>query len=36
MVLGPEAYNCGIQKRLIHAGKQPIEYPDGTKVTQLI
>jgi hypothetical protein len=32
MVLGPEALNCGIQKRLVHAGKAPIEYVDGTKV----
>ena len=32
MVLGPEAFDCGIQKRLVHAGKEPIEYADGTKV----
>jgi AH receptor-interacting protein len=32
MVLGSEAFNCGIQKSLIHAGKSPIEYVDGTKV----
>lgn len=32
MVLGTEAFNCGIQKSLIHAGKEPIDYPDGTKV----
>lgn len=32
MVLGTEAFNCGIQKSLIHAGKQQLEYPDGTKV----
>ena len=32
MVLGTEAFNCGIQKSLIHAGKNPINYVDGTKV----
>jgi len=32
MVLGTDAFNCGIQKRLVHAGKQPLDYPDGTKV----
>jgi hypothetical protein len=32
MVLGPEAFDCGIQKRLVHAGKEPIDYVDGTKV----
>ena len=32
MVLGTEAFNCDIQKSLIHAGKQPINYVDGTKV----
>ena len=32
MVLGTEAFECGIQKRLIHAGKEPVDYVDGTKV----
>ena len=32
MVLGTDAFNCGIQKRLIHAGKHALDYPDGTKV----
>ena len=32
MVLGPEAFNCGIQKSLIYAGKESVEYVDGTKV----
>jgi hypothetical protein len=32
MVLGPEAFNCGIQKKLIYPGKTPIEFVDGTKV----
>ncbi len=32
MVLGTEAFDCGIQKRLIYAGKHPVNYVDGTKV----
>lgn len=32
IVMGTEAYNCGIQKSLVHAGKYPIDYVDGTKV----
>lgn len=32
MVMGTEAFDCGIQKRLIYAGKNTIEYADGTKV----
>lgn len=32
MVLGTEAFNCGIQKSLVHAGKHPVNYADGTKV----
>ena len=32
MVIGPEAFDCGIQKRLVHAGKEPITYKNGTKV----
>lgn len=32
MVLGTEAFNCGIQKSLVHAGKHPVNYVDGTKV----
>ncbi|CAF0877124.1 unnamed protein product [Brachionus calyciflorus] len=32
MVMGIEAFDCGIQKRLVYAGKTPIEYVDGTKV----
>ena len=32
MVLGPEAFNCGTQKKLIYPGKAPVEYVDGTKV----
>lgn len=35
MVSGIEAFNCGIQKSLIHAGKHPIEYTDGTKVRKI-
>lgn len=32
MVLGSEAFNCGIQKSLVHAGKAPVNFEDGTKV----
>jgi hypothetical protein len=32
MVMGVEALDCGIKKNLIHAGKTPVEYVDGTKV----
>jgi AH receptor-interacting protein len=32
MVLGVEAFDCGIQKSLIYAGTEPIQYLDGTKV----
>lgn len=32
MVMGTEAFDCGIQKRLVYAGKKPTEYFDGTKV----
>ncbi len=32
MVLGSEAFDCGIQKSLVHAGKTPVEFVDGTKV----
>ena len=32
MVMGPEAFDCGIQKKLIYAGKTPVDYEDGTKV----
>lgn len=32
MVLGTDAFDCGIQKRLIHAGREQVEYEDGTKV----
>ena len=33
MVLGPDAFNCGTQKKLLYPGKTPIDYVDGTKVT---
>lgn len=32
MVMGTEAFDCGVQKRLVHAGLKPIDYFDGTKV----
>lgn len=32
MVLGVDAFDCGIQKRLVYAGKEPVIYVDGTKV----
>lgn len=32
MVLGPDALKCDIQKRLVYAGKEPVEYVDGTKI----
>jgi hypothetical protein len=34
MVLGTEAFSCGIQKRLINAGKHPVDYSNGTKVNK--
>ena len=34
MVMGPEAFDCGVQKKLIYAGKTPVDYEDGTKVNQ--
>jgi hypothetical protein len=35
MVLGSEAFNCGIQKSLVHAGKAPVNFVDGTKVNTM-
>lgn len=32
MVLGTEAMDCGIKKSLINAGKQQVDYENGTKV----
>lgn len=32
MVLGTDAFNCGIQKSLVHPGTHPIDYVNGTKV----
>lgn len=36
LVMGSEALDCGIKKSLINAGKQQVNYVDGTKVNQLI
>ena len=35
MVLGAEAFDCGIQKRLVHAGKHQVNYVNGTKVSSI-
>jgi hypothetical protein len=35
MVLGPQAFECGIQKRLLYAGKSQVDYVDGIKVRNL-
>ena len=32
MVLGVDAFNCGVQKSLVYSGKEQIDYVDGTKV----
>ena len=32
MVYGSDALECGIQKRLLHAGRQLVDYVYGTKV----
>ena len=32
LVMGTDAFTCGIQKSLIYAGKKQIDYKDGTKV----
>lgn len=33
MVMGTEAFECGIKKSLINAGKTKVDYVDGTKVS---
>ncbi len=32
VVFETEAFKCGVQKTLIYAGKNSLNYPDGTKV----
>jgi hypothetical protein len=32
LIMGPEAFDCGIQKYLLHAGSKKVDYTDGTKV----
>ena len=34
MVVGPEALDCDIKKRLLHAGRETVSYVDGAKVQQ--
>ena len=36
LVMGTEAFMCGIQKSLIYAGTKQVDYVDGTKVAKLI